>query len=213
MAMTDTEVEEGAQPGATTPSHPTVDLPNPWPKGTDHKYIGSLFVAAALLFLVAGVVLSLMMRAQLTTADGTVVGDRTYRQLFTMHGTMSVFLFLLPVWLGLGSAIVPLQIGAARLAFPRLHAMAFWLFLAGGAMVVAAPAFSDVFHGWALSDPIPVKLGLPGEGPDLVLLGLVLVCIAAVLVIVNIATTILQLRAPGMTLRRVPIFSWSIMVS
>src|SRR5215213_3906277 len=213
MAMTDTEVAEGAAPGATGPSQPVADLPDAWPKGTDHKTVGSWFVAAALIFLVAGVVLALVMRAQLSTADADIVGDRTYRQLFTMHGVMSVFLFLLPVWLGLGSAIVPLQIGAARLAFPRLHAMAFWLFLAGGAMVVAAPALSDVFHGWALSDPIPVKLGLPGQGPDLLLLGLVLVCMAAILVVVNIVVTILQLRAPGMTLRRVPVFSWSIMVS
>jgi len=223
MAMTDTEVEQGDQPGpqrppernrgGTGPSQPVADLPDAWPKGTDHKYIGSLFVAAALLFLVVGVVLSLVMRAQLATPEATIVGDRTYRQLFTMHGVVSVFLFLLPVWLGLGSAIVPLQIGAARLAFPRLHAMAFWLFLAGAAMVTAAPIASDVFHGWALSDPIPVKLGLPGQGPDLLLLGLVLVCMAAVLVVVNILVTILQLRAPGMTLRRVPVFSWSMMVS
>ena len=213
MAMTDTEVEQEEQSGATGSSQPIADLPDAWPKGTDHKYIGSLFVAAALLFLVAGVVLSLVMRAQLATPEATIVGDRTYRQLFTMHGVFSVFLFLLPVWLGLGSAIVPLQIGAARLAFPRLHAMAFWLFVAGAAMVTAAPIASDVFHGWALSDPIPVKLGLPGQGPDLLLLGLELVCMAAVLVVVNIVVTILQLRAPGMTLRRVPVFSWSIMVS
>ncbi len=211
--MTDTEVEQEDRSGATGPSPPIADLPDAWPKGTDHKYIGSLFVAAALLFLVAGVVLSLVMRAQLATPEANIVGDRTYRQLFTMHGVFSVFLFLLPVWLGLGSAIVPLQIGAARLAFPRLHAMAFWLFLAGAAMVTAAPIASDVFHGWALSDPIPVKLGLPGQGPDLLLLGLILVCMAAVVVVVNIVVTILQLRAPGMTLRRVPVFSWSIMVS
>ena len=213
MAMTDTEVEQGEQPGASSLSQSAADLPDAWPKGTDHKYVGSLFIAAALLFLVAGVVLSLVMRAQLATPEADIVGDRTYRQLFTMHGVFSVFLFLLPIWLGLGSAIVPLQIGAARLAFPRLHAMSFWLFLSGAAMVTAAPVASDVFHGWALSDPIPVKLGLPGQGPDLLLLGLVLVCMAAVLVIVNIVVTILQLRAPGMTLRRVPVFSWSIMVS
>ncbi len=213
MAMTDTEVAEGAAPGATGLSQPVADLPDAWPKGTDHKTVGSWFVAAALVFLVAGVVMALLMRAQLTSADADIVGDRTYRQLFTMHGVLSVFLFLLPVWLGLGSAIVPLQIGAARLAFPRLHAMAFWLFLGGGAMVVAAPALSDVFHGWALSDPIPVKLGLPGQGPDFLLLGLIVVCMAAILVIVNVLVTILQLRAPGMTLRRVPVFSWSIMVS
>jgi len=215
--MTDTstypQVEEGARPGADAPSHPVAALDDPWPEGADHKYIGSLFIAAALLFLVVGVVLALVMRAQLATAEAEIVGDRTYRQLFTMHGVVSVFLFLLPVWLGLGSAIVPLQIGASRLAFPRLHAMAFWVFLAGGAMVVAAPALSDVFHGWALSDPVPVMLGLPGQGPDMLLLGLVLVCMAAVLVVINIVVTILQLRAPGMTLRRVPIFSWSIMVS
>jgi heme/copper-type cytochrome/quinol oxidase subunit 1 len=213
MTMTDTEVEEGEHPAADTPSRPVADLPDSWAKGADHKFVGSLFVVAALLFLLAGAVLALVMRAQLTSADADIVGDHTYRQLFTMHGVISVFLFLLPVWLGLGSAIVPLQIGAARLAFPRLHAMAFWIFLAGGVMVVLAPAFSDVFHGWALSDPIPVKLGLSGQGPDLLLLGLVLVCIAAILVVVNITTTILQLRPPGMTLRRVPVFSWSIMVS
>jgi cytochrome c oxidase subunit I len=213
MAMTDTEVEETAGPGPERPVVPAEVLPEAWPKGTDHKYIGSLFVVAALAFLVAGVVLSLVMRAQLTTPDAEILGDRTYRQLFTMHGVLSVFLFLLPVWLGLGSAIVPLQIGAARLAFPRLHALSFWLFLVGGVMVAAAPALSDVFHGWALSDPIPVRLGLRGQGPDLLLLGLAAVCTAAVLVIVNLVVTVLQLRAPGMTLRRVPVFSWSMIVS
>ena len=213
MALTDTEVEEEARPAGGAPSQPGLDLPDPWPKGTDHKYIGSLYIAAAVLFLVAGVVLALLMRAQLATPDGEILGDRTYRQFFTLHGVLSVFLFLLPVWLGIASAIVPLQIGAARMAFPRLHAMSFWLFLVGGAMVCAAPAASDVFHGWALDDPIPVKLGLPGQGPDLLLLGLVLVCMAGVLVAMNVLVTILQLRPVGMTLRRIPVFSWSAMVS
>jgi heme/copper-type cytochrome/quinol oxidase subunit 1 len=217
MAMTETTVDEGAVDeaapvGPAGPPEPVV-LPEPWPRGTDHKTIGSLFVVVALVFLLAGVVLSLVMRAQLTTADAGAMGARTYRQLFTMHGVFSVFLFLLPVWLGLGSAVVPLQVGAARLAFPRLHAMAFWVFVAGGAMVACAPLASDVFSGWALSDPIPEKLGLPGRGPDLVLLGLGLVCLAAVLVMVDIIVTILQLRAPGLTLRRIPLFSWSMLVS
>lgn len=217
MAMTDTTVDDAAvDASAPTGGPPPVAqpvLPEVWPKGTDHKYIGTLFVVLSLLFLVAGVVLSLVMRAQVTTADATAMGDHTYRQLFTMHGTMSVFLFLLPVWLGLGSAVVPLQIGAARLAFPRLHAMALWVFLAGGAMVVAAPAVSDVFSGWTLSDPIPEHLGLRGRGPDLLLLGLSLVCLAAVLVMLNLVVTILQLRAPGMSMRRMPMFSWSMLVS
>ena len=213
MAVTDTEVQEADVEGASGTSRPAPVLPEAWPRGTDHKAVGSLFVVAALVFLVAAAVLALVMRAQLATPEAEIVGDRTYRQLFTMHGMMSVFLFLLPVWLGLGSAIVPLQVGASRVPFPRLHAMSFWLFLAGGAMVVLAPTQSDVFHGWTLSDPIPVRLGLRGQGPDLLLLGLALVCVAAILVIVNVIVTILQLRAPGLTLRRVPIFSWSMMVS
>ena len=213
MAVTDTEVQEAEVEGAPGPSRPAPALPEAWPRGTDHKAVGSLFVLAAVVFLVAAAVLALVMRAQLATPEADIVGDRTYRQLFTMHGVMGVFLFLLPVWLGLGSAIVPLQVGAARMPFPRLHAMSFWVFLGGGVMVALAPTQSDVFHGWTLSDPIPVMLGLRGQGPDFLLLGLALVCLAAILVIVNIIVTILQLRAPGLTLRRVPIFSWSMMVS
>ena len=215
--MTDTEVQEGgeAAPGdAPPPAVPApAPLPDVWPRGTDHKLIGTLFVVAALVFLIVGVVLSIAMRTQLTTADASAMADRTYRQVFTMHGTMSVFLFLLPVWLGLASAVVPLQIGASRTAFPRLHGMSFWVFLGGAVMVCVAPAASDVFHGWALSDPIPEHLGLPGRGPDLLILGLALVCLAAVLVMVNLVVTIVQLRPPGMTMRRVPLFSWSILVS
>src|SRR3712207_4744360 len=164
MAVTDTEVEEEVREEPPGPAHPIAALPEAWPKGTDHKSVGSLFIAAALVFLVAGAVLALVMRAQLATPEADLVGDRTYRQLFTMHGVMSVFLFLLPVWLGLGAAIVPLQVGAARVPFPRLLAMSFWVFLAGGILVVLAPTQSDVFHGWALSDPIPVRLGLRGQG-------------------------------------------------
>jgi len=213
--MTDTETEAEldatAVEGRAGPPGPV--LPPVWPKGTDHKYIGSLFVVAALVFLLVGTALAMVMRAQLASPDGDVVGARTYQQLFTLHGSFSVFLFLLPVWLGLGSAIVPLQVGASRIAFPRVHAMAFWLFLIGAAMAAAAPAISDVFSGWALSSPIPEKLGLRGNGPDFLILGLALVCLAAVLVAVNIIVTVLQLRAPGLTLRRVPLFSWSMLVS
>ncbi|MDQ2825429.1 MAG: cbb3-type cytochrome c oxidase subunit I [Actinomycetota bacterium] len=215
MAMTDTETEAEldatAVEAGSAPPQPA--LPPVWPRGTDHKYIGSLFVVAALVFLLVGAALAALMRAQLTSADATVMGAHTYAQIFTMHGTFSVFLFLLPVWLGLGSAIVPLQVGASRIAFPRVHAMSFWLFLIGGAMVAAAPAVSDVFSGWTLGSPIPDKLGFPGRGPDFLILGLALVCVAAVLVAVNLIVTVLQLRAPGLTLRRVPLFAWSMLVS
>ena len=215
--MTDTETEAeldaAAAESEATPEPPAPVLPPVWPKGTDHKYIGSLFVVAALLFLVVAAALALVMRAQLASPDADVVNARTYRQLFTMHGTMSVFLFLLPVWLGLGSAVVPLQVGASRIAFPRVHAMSFWMFLIGGVMATAAPAASDVISGWTLSSPIPENLGVRGNGPDFLILGLALVCLAAVLVAVNLIVTIVQLRAPGLTLRRVPLFGWSMLVS
>ena len=209
MAMTDTRPEE------ETPAPPeeAAVFDAGWTGGTDHKAIGTLYIVAALAFLVVGGLLALVMRAQLATPDADIVGGNTYRQLFTMHGVTMVFLFLLPLWLGLATAIVPLQLGATRLAFPRAHALSFWLFLGGAVMVVAAPLVSDVFGGWSLSDPIPERLGLRGDGPDLLILGMGLVAIAGVVASVNLLATILSLRVDGLTLRRVPPFTWSVLVS
>lgn len=208
MAMTDT------RPDSVTgaPAEPTV-FDGGWTGGTDHKAVGKLYIVAALVFLVAGGVVALVMRAQLATPDADIVGRNTYRQLFTMHGVTMVFLFLLPVWLGLATAIVPLQLGATRMAFPRAHALSFWLFLGGAVMVVAAPFVSDLLSGWTLSDPIPERLGLRGNGPDWLILGMGLVAAAGVVASVNLTSTILSLRVEGLTLRRVPPFTWSVLVS
>ena len=210
MAMTETRPEEEESPAP--PQEPAV-FDAGWTAGTDHKVIGKLYILAALVFLVVGGLLALVMRAQLATPDADVVGATTYRQLFTMHGVTMVFLFLLPMWLGLATAIVPLQLGATRMAFPRAHALSFWLFLGGAAMVVAAPLVSDVFGGWSLSDPIPERLGFRGDGPDLLILGMGLVAVAGVVASVNLLATILSLRVEGLTLKRVPPFTWSVMVS
>jgi len=181
--------------------------------GTDHKVIGTLFVAASLLFLVVGGALAMVMRAQVSAPDLEVLGANTYRQIFTMHGVVMVFLFLLPLWLGLVTALVPLQIGATRMAFPRVHALSLWLFLGGAGMVVAAPLVSDVVGGWTLSAPLPIGPRFSGEGIDLVILGLALVSVAAITVAINVLATVLQLRAPGLTMARIPLFSWSATVS
>ena len=181
--------------------------------GTDHKVIGTLFVAASLLFLVVGGVLAMVLRAQVTTTDLELVGANTYRQLFTMHGVVMVFLFLLPLWLGLVTALVPLQIGATRMAFPRVHALSLWMFVGGAGMVAAAPLVSDAVGGWTLSAPLPIGPRFTGEGVDLVILGLVLVSVAAITVAINVLATVLQLRAPGLTMARIPMFSWSATVS
>ena len=203
-----------ASPDADTSAPPeTVEIDQGSTAGTDHKVIGTLFVAASLAFLVVGGVLALVMRAQLAVPDADTVGGNTYRQLFTMHGTIMVFLFLLPLWLGLVTAILPLQIGAARMAFPRVHALSLWLFIGGAGMVVAAPLASDVVGGWTLSAPLPVGEGFTGEGIDLLILGLIVVSIAALAVAINVLATVLQLRAPGLTMARIPLFSWSATVS
>jgi cytochrome c oxidase subunit I len=209
MTITDASPEADAPEQATEP----IDVDQGSTAGTDHKVIGTLFVAASLVFLVAGGLLALVMRAQLASPDGDVVGGNTYRQLFTMHGVIMVFLFLLPLWLGLVTAVLPLQIGAARMAFPRVHALSLWLFIGGAGMVAAAPLVSDVVGGWTLSSPLPDGDGFGGEGVDLLILGLIVVAVAAITVAINVLATVLQLRAPGLTMARIPLFSWSATVS
>lgn len=209
MTITETSPEADAPVPPEEPSFPDQGST----AGTDHKVVGTLFIALALLFLVVGGALAAVMRAQLAAPDLEVAAGSTYDQLFTMHGVVMVFLFLLPLWLGLASALVPLQIGATRMAFPRVHAFSLWLFVAGAAMVVAAPLVSDVVGGWALTDPLPEGADAGGEGIDLLILGLVLVVVAAVTVAVNLLATVLQLRAPGLTMARLPLFSWSATVS
>jgi len=208
-----------ASPGTDTPADPSgspgepVEIDQGSTAGTDHKVIGTLFIAASLLFLLVGGALAAMMRSQLSAPDMTFVGENTYRQLFTMHGVVMVFLFLLPLWLGLVTALVPLQIGATRMAFPRVHALSLWLFVGGAALVAAAPLVSDAVGGWTLSDPLPVGPEFTGEGVDLLILGLIVVAVSAITVAVNVLVTVLQLRAPGLTMARIPLFTWSATVS
>jgi heme/copper-type cytochrome/quinol oxidase subunit 1 len=217
MALTETtEASEAAesQPAASA-ERPVSPPVGSWPPATDHKVIGSVCVLVAVLFLGATGVLGVMMRSQLVTPRGSVVSTTVYRQLFTLHGLLGVFGFLAPVWVGLATALVPLQIGSARLAFPRLQALVVGLFVAGGALLVASPFVKGAkpITGWALSTPIPEGRAFRGHGPDLVILGVAVVAVALVLASANLLVTVLKLRAPGLTLRRTPLFSWSVAVS
>jgi cytochrome c oxidase subunit 1 len=217
MAVTETSTD--AAPAPVEPEEPPAAAPAPsigsGAAGNDHKALGSAFVGVGLVFLLVGGVLALLMRAQLTAADADFANPRQYRQLFTYHGAVSVFLFLLPTWIGLATAIVPLQIGASRLAFPRLQTLALWLTIFGGGLVVASP-FVDggkrVLSGWALNSPIPQGRGYRGDGVEYLLLGLALVLAAAILATANLLTTLVKLRAEGLTPRRLPLFSWSVLV-
>ncbi|MFN2504993.1 MAG: cbb3-type cytochrome c oxidase subunit I [Acidimicrobiales bacterium] len=216
MAMTE------ASPATEPVPTPREEEPVPTPSlgggaaGNDHKAVGTGFLVLALVFLLAGGVLALLLRAQLTTPDADLFNPRQYRQLFTYHGSILVFLFLLPAWIGLATAIVPLQIGASRLAFPRLQTLALWLAVVGGGLMVASPFVQGgrrVVSGWSLSAPLPEGRAFRGDGVEYLLLGLVIVLGAAILAAANLITTIVKLRTEGMTLGRVPLFSWSVLVS
>ncbi len=214
MTVTDTPPDAPEAPDAEEAEEPA-PVARPWPPATDHKVIGTVFVAVAILSLVASGVIALVMRAQLSSADMDVVGRVTYGELFTLHGTLAVFGFLAPAWVGLATAVVPLQIGAARLAFPRLQALCLWLVVAGIAMMATSPFVKggDVVSGWSLSSPIPEGPAFKGNGPELLILGLGVIAVALVLASANLVVTVAKLRAPGLSLRRTPLFSWSVLVA
>jgi cytochrome c oxidase subunit 1 len=221
MAITDTSHETDAEAPAAPPPEPP-DHPAPPGRApgadralADHKLIGKLHLALALVFLVAGGVIAMIMRTQLAAPDLDVVSNVNYTRLLTLHGTYSVFLFLLPAWIGLATALVPLQIGATRLAFPRLAPLALGLFTAGGGMVLAAPLVKGLVlgSGWTLGSLVARRAQAPGDGPELLMLGLMLVGAAVIVAAINIVATVVLLRAPGLTLRRVPPFSFSVLVS
>ena len=214
MTVTDTPPEALEAPDAEEPEESPAVV-TPWPPATDHKVVGTVFVVVGLLFLVASGVIALVMRAQLSGPDLEVVGRTTYGELFTLHGVLAVFGFLAPAWVGVATAVVPLQIGASRLAFPRLQALCLWLVVGGGTMMATSPFVKggDVVSGWSLSSPIPEGAAFRGNGPNLLILGLGVVAIALVLASANLVVTVVKLRAPGLTLRRTPLFSWSVLVS
>ena len=183
-----------------------------WLTTTDHKRIGLLYLWSALLFFGAGGVMSLLMRAELAQPGLQLLERETYNQLFTMHGTAMIFFFATPMAIGLANYLVPLQIGAPDVAYPRLNALTYWLFLAG-----ALTAFSGFLTaggaaqvGWTGYVPLSESTYTPGAGVDLWIVGLLLSGMASILGAVNFLATIFGMRAPGMTMFRVPIFTWNI---
>jgi heme/copper-type cytochrome/quinol oxidase subunit 1 len=222
MAITDTSHETDAEaPAAPPPEPPDSQAPARRAPGSadrkldDHKLIGQLHLALALLFLLVGGAIAMILRTQLAAPDLHLVTNLNDTRLLTLHGTYTVFLFLLPAWIGLATVLVPLQIGATRLAFPRLAPLALGLFTAGGGMVLAAPLVKGrvLGTGWTLGSLVARRAQAPGKGPELLMLGLIIVAAAVIVAAINIIATIVLLRAPGLTLRRVPPFTFSVLVS
>ncbi|MFC4113853.1 cytochrome c oxidase subunit I [Nonomuraea zeae] len=186
-----------------------------WLSTTDHKVIGYLYLITSFgFFLVAGV-MAMFIRAELAAPGMQIVSQQQYNQLFTIHGTVMLLLFATPLFAGFANVVMPLQIGAPDVAFPRLNAVAYWLFLFGGLMVVAGfftPGGAADF-GWFAYTPLSSVVHSPQVGADLWIMGLALSGLGTILGAVNFITTIIGMRAPGMTMFRMPLFTWNVLLT
>jgi cytochrome c oxidase subunit I+III len=179
----------------------------------NNEYVGVFYVGAAVLFFVLAGILALLMRTQLAVPQNTLVGSSLYNQLFTMHGTMMMFLFAVPAVEAMGVLLLPTMLGARDLPFPRLSAYAFWAYFIGGLVF-----FSSLFFGlaptggWFMYPPLTGATYSPGINEDFWLLGIGFIEISAIAGAIEIIVGILRTRAPGMTLAHMPVFAWAMLV-
>ncbi|HEX3370464.1 MAG TPA: cbb3-type cytochrome c oxidase subunit I [Candidatus Cybelea sp.] len=186
-----------------------------WLTTTDHKRIGIMYVVATMSFFVVAGLLALLIRAQLAVPENTLLGAHAYNQIFTLHGTAMIFFVIAPFGIGLANYLVPLQIGAPDVAFPRLNAVGLWLFVLAGITVFCGLATygGAAATGWTAYEPLSDIVVGTGAGQDLWFVGLLMASISTILTAINLLATIFLLRAPGMTMWRIPIFSWEIVAT
>jgi cytochrome c oxidase subunit I len=186
-----------------------------WLSTTDHKTIGSLYLITSFVFFIFGGLMALIMRAELARPGSQVVSNEQFNQLFTMHGTVMLLMFATPLFAGFANWIMPLQIGAPDVAFPRLNAFAYWLYLFGSMLAVGGfltPQGAASF-GWFAYAPLSDAIHSPGMGSDMWIMGLAFSGFGTILGSVNFITTIICMRAPGMTMFRMPIFTWNVLLT
>ncbi|MFV0425762.1 MAG: cytochrome c oxidase subunit I [Beutenbergiaceae bacterium] len=187
-----------------------------WITSTDHKTIGYMYLITSFVFFCIGGLLALLIRAELFDPAIQIVSTaEQYNQFFTMHGTIMLLLFATPLFVGFGNVIVPLQIGAPDVAFPRLNMFAYWLFLFGGLIACAGfltPQGAAGF-GWTAYMPLANGTYSPGLGGNLWVMGLAMTGFGTIFGSVNFITTIICMRAPGMTMFRMPIFTWNVLIT
>ncbi|HET7831020.1 MAG TPA: cbb3-type cytochrome c oxidase subunit I, partial [Candidatus Limnocylindrales bacterium] len=180
-----------------------------WLATTDHKRIGIMYGVAALGFFVAAGIMALLMRAELAEPGLQFLTEQGYNGLFTIHGTVMMLLFATPMVAAFANYLIPLQVGAADMVFPRLNALSFWLFLFGGLVVLSgflvASGPADI--GWTGYPPNSTLPYSTTTGTDLWVVGLLLTGIASILGAVNFVITIFTRRAPGMSMFRMPVFT------
>jgi cytochrome c oxidase subunit 1 len=183
-----------------------------WLTTVDHKRIGILYILTAVVFLVAGGIMALLLRAQLATPNEHFLTRGSYNAVMTMHGTTMIFLVVVPILAGFGNFLVPLMIGARDVAFPRLNALSYWLYALGG-IVLFASFFSQggpSQAGWTGYAPLSSSLFSPGHGVDLWILSLHILTLSSLAGAINFLVTIHNLRTAGMSWMRMPLFVWAI---
>ena len=178
----------------------------------DHKRLGMRYIYTAFVFFLFAGVQALTMRVQLAVPENGLLGPSTYNELFTMHGTTMIFLFNTPVFAGFANYLLPLQLGARDVAFPRLNAFSYWIFLFAGLFMYASFLTGEIPDGgWFAYTPLTELAYSPGRGIDYWGLGVTFVGISTTVGAVNFIVTIFKLRAPGMTVNRIPLFAWSML--
>jgi cytochrome c oxidase subunit I len=183
-----------------------------WLTTVDHKRLGILYFYTTFTFFAVAGFMGLALRTQLAVANNDFLAPETYNQMFTIHGTTMIWLFAIPMWSAFGNYFVPLQIGAGDMAFPRINALSYWLLPTAGLIVYSGFLFGNAADaGWTSYAPLSEHAG--GPGIDLWLMGIIIVGISSTIGAANFLVTIFRMRAPGMTLFRTPIFTWSILVN
>jgi len=187
-----------------------------WATSTDHKVIGYMYLISSFVWFGIGGIMALLIRAQLFEPGMEIVATKEqYNQLFTMHGTIMLLMFATPLFSGFANVLVPLQIGTADVAFPRLNAFAYWLYSFGAIIAVGGfltPGGAAAF-GWTAYTPLSNTTYTPGLGGNLWVTGLAMTGFATIFGAVNFITTIITMRAPGMTMWRMPVFTWNALIT
>ena len=187
-----------------------------WMTTTDHKKLGYMYFISAVVWFCIGGVMALLIRGQLFAPGLEMIPTKEqYNQLFTMHGTIMLLMFATPLFSGFANVMIPLQIGTADVAFPKLNAFAYWLYTFGSIIAVMGfltPQGAASF-GWTAYTPLSLQTFSPGAGGDLWIAGLAMTGYATIFGAVNFIATILTMRAPGMTMWRMPVFTWNIFIT
>jgi cytochrome c oxidase subunit I len=183
-----------------------------WITTTDHKRIGVLYLYTTFVFFLLGGVEALLLRIQLGAPENTFLDPATYNQLFTMHGTTMIFLFVVPIMAGFANYVLPLMIGARDMAFPRLNALSYWLLLFGGVVFYGSLFFTPPEAGWTSYTPLATSAYLPSGGVDAWIFLIHLTGLSSILGAINFIATLFNMRAPGMGWSRIPLFCWTILV-